>query len=354
MKRQILSLLLTATVVAAAAHDFTVTTASGKLFFNILDPKAHTAEVTFEGSIAQKNACTLIGAVTIPATVRHQGNVYDIVSIGPKALANAQELTAVTLPASIRKIGAFAFEGCTRLESVIFPGAQVAFGQGTFFRCTSLRDLSLGSDWGQLDFSMFRWSDSLQSIRIPARMQKIQGLKTLRQLRQIEVDANNTHYASANGLLYSKDQKTLLCVPRAIEGAVSVRPGTTSILWEALSDCRSITKFTLPDGLQQLSFRELARLNSLSEIVCEATTPWTTALLDSQEVTLLQVARPDVVLYVPKAAVKAWRTALTLTAGDYTEIAANKPEGIDQQQAVTPYHVEAAQMIAPKNVKAIK
>jgi len=353
-KIALICLFALGTSLGASAHDFTVTSGNNKLFFAITDQKAHKAEVTFEGSITQHNPSELEGEIRIPATVKHDNVVYDIVAIGPKALANATKLTSVILPSSIEKIGDFAFEGCTALQNVIFPSIPVSFGQGTFFRCNALRNLSFGSDWIQIDFSMFRWSDSLQQVRIPARIQKIQGLKTLRGLREIEVDANNQRYSSAEGALYDKDFKTLLCVPRAYSGHVNVHQGTTTILWGAMQDCLDIQKVTLPASLRSVSFREFQRLTKLQEIICQAEKPIKTATTGTQDTTLFIVANPAVVLYVPKAAVKTWKAAIKLPAGDYREIAANKPEGADDLQVTTPYRVEQSQMISQKNVKAIK
>ena len=354
MKRYVLTIISSAAIsMMAVAHDFTVNVGDSKLFFKITDAKQHTAEVTYEGSISQKKGNSLSGEVRIPATVRHEGTVYSITAIGSKALANADSITSVIMPSSIKRIGDFAFEGCTHLESVIFPGNPVSFGQGTFFRCSSLRNLSLGSDWTQLDFSMFRWSDSLQVINIPARMQKIQGLKTLRALNRIEVDANNPRYASENGVLYDKTFVTLLCVPRAQVGVLNVHEGTVSILWGAAIDCTGITEITLPSTLQKLSFREFSRMSNLQCIVCQMTEPIKTATTAGTEVSLFVVANPKVSFLVPKASLKAWKKALKNEAADFTEIRTNKPEGIADQIADTPYRIETTQMVAPKNIKAL-
>lgn len=354
MKRYILTILsLLAFAMIAVAHDFTVNVGEGKLFFKITDKKQHTAEVTYEGSITQKADNNLSGEVRIPATVRHEGIVYSITGIGAKALAQSEKMTSVIIPSSVKRIGDFAFEGCTRLESVIFPGAPVAFGQGTFFRCRSLRNLSLGSDWTQLDFSMFRWSDSLQVISIPARMQKIQGLKTLRSLNRIDVDANNPRFASENGLLYDKSFATLLCVPRAYKGMLKVHEGTTSLLWGAAIDCLDITEVILPASLQKMSFREFSRMKELQRIECQMAAPINTANAAGIDVSLFAVANPKVTLFVPKASLKAWKKALKHDEADYTELRANKPEGLADQIAETPYRIEARQMVAQKNIKAI-
>lgn len=356
MKRySILFICLALFTTLMSAHDFTISVADGKLCFKITDAKSMTAEVTYEGSIAKPVESTLTGALVIPGTVRHEGNVYTITSIGAKALAGAKNITSVTMPSTISSIGDFAFEGCTGLENIIFPGSPVAFGQGVFFRCTALRNISIGSDWTQLDFRMFRWSENLQSVNIPARIQKIQGLKSLRHLRSIEVDANNVRYAAEGGCLYDKSFTTLLCVPRAFSGELSVRLGVTSILWGAVIDCPGITAVSLPSTLQKLSFREFSRIPNLMKITCQTESPVITATSNGTgDLPLLAVANGKVELYVPKASVKAWKSAITQQGGDFYEIRANKPEGISENEATMPYSIATSQLILAKNIKPIK
>lgn len=66
----------------------------------------------------------------------------------------------------------------------------------------------------------------------------------------INVDPQNKHYRSVDGLLYSHDGKTLIRCPQGIRGDVKVMDGVTDIGREAFHGCSSITSITLPDGVK--------------------------------------------------------------------------------------------------------
>jgi hypothetical protein len=64
--------------------------------------------------------------LTIPSSVTIGGNDYTVASIGFGAFHNSSTLTAVTIPASVTKIGQRAFSGNPSLTSVTFVGAPPA------------------------------------------------------------------------------------------------------------------------------------------------------------------------------------------------------------------------------------
>lgn len=152
------------------AHDFTVTGKNGeKFFFNIVDAKKQHVEVTYQGNISAPQPSLYTGEISVPARVKHNNTIYRVVGIGKKAFSNAASLKGIVLPSGLSSIGDFAFEGCSGLEKIVFPGNSVRFGEGVFFRCTAIGQVTLGSDWTQVNLKMFRWSDRLTSIVIPGK-----------------------------------------------------------------------------------------------------------------------------------------------------------------------------------------
>ena len=312
--------LLLLTCGLAGAHDFALTVDGQKLFFNIRSAKEKTAEVTYQGSIAGDRGTGFRGDLVIPGKVRHDGQVYEIVGISAKAFSENDRLTSVTMPAGIAYIGDFAFEGCTALKKIVFPGRPVKFGEGVFFRCADIRDITLGSDWTMVDLKAFRWSDGLEKVYIPAKLTSIRNMKSLKGLRTIEVDANNTAFSSIGGILYSKDNKTLYGCPRAYEGQVVIAPGTETITAGALIDCKDVTAVDVPETVKALSFREFSRMKRLGTLTFRGMMPLNTAVRNGKKCFLLQLANRDVRIVTPKKARKAYRDALTLTPGEYKEI----------------------------------
>lgn len=345
LKKTLLLIALLPAALAASAHDFTVTMNGQRLFFNITSKANQTAEVTYNGSIADKRANDIAGDVEIPAKVRHDNVVYTVTSIEAKAFANATKLTGITLPADLTTIGDFAFEGCSSLEKIIFGSKDLKLGQGIFFKCTAIKNVSIGSDWQSLNLAMFRWSDSLTTISVPAKVEKIQNMKLLKHLRAINVDANNAHFSSHDGALYSKDGATLYGCPRGYEGKLRINDGTETVTRGAMMDCLDISEVEIPATVRSLSFREFSRMKDLQAIIFHNKKPLTTAYQDGKGMFVLQTANSKVKLYVPYAAKQTYKTELALNAGEYKET--------DGGQALA-FQVADTEMPQAKNIVGVK
>ncbi|MCF0196641.1 MAG: leucine-rich repeat domain-containing protein [Bacteroidaceae bacterium] len=328
----------------ASAHDFTATVAGQTICFKITNKASLTAIVTYHGSIADKRSAALRGEIEIPDQVRHEGKVYKINGISAKAFAGATQLESIIMPSTVQTIGHFAFEGCTNLKKVVFPGNPVKMGEGVFFKCRSLTNLSLGSEWTELDLRQFCWSDSLTTVRVPAKVTQVRGFKTLRNLKTIIVDDNNKRFSSVDGVLYNKNFTTLYCVPRAQSGAVTVKQGTAYILPDALTDCVDITTIAFPKTLKEFSFRSTSRMTKLESLTFENPEPPTTAKQQGKAVFVLQVANPNVKIYVPSEGKKTYTERLVTEPGEFVQ-----PSGNDQ----LPYMVTADNMPKSKNIKKL-
>lgn len=346
MKRTALLIILSVmTLCRVSAHDFMITQNGQKIHFNITDSKKKTVEVTYGGSITDKESDKPKGKVEIPSMVQHNNVVYKVTAIGKKAFANATELTSIILPGGITTIDDFAFENCTQLTSVIMPGTQVTFGQGTFFRCIEIEHVTWGSDWTVIDLAVFRWANKIQEITIPAKVNKIYNINSLKGLKFVAVDNNNSQYSSLDGLIYTKDGNVLLACPLAYEGSIKVAGTATIIKAGAMIGCTGITSIDLPATMEKLSFREFSKMSRLESITFRNASPIITAKNNNGEVFVLQVANPDVKVTVPKVGLNDYKKALVQTEGEYFE---NSPK------AQTPYFVKANEMINKKNLKGVK
>lgn len=345
IRQSLAALLLIAGCSAVNAHDFTATLNGQKICFNIKSKTGRTAEVTYSGSIADKRIQETEGMVEIPARVKHNNVVYTVTGIGAKAFSGSEKLTGIILPGTVTRIGDFAFEGCTSLSKIVFPGGSVAFGEGVFFKCTSIRNVTFGSDWKQVDLKRFRWSDSLAVVNIPAKVEKISGLKSLKGLKEITVDANNSKFSSYSGALYNKVGNVLYGCPRAYKGRIEIKEGTETVTNGALIDCTGITEIDFPASIKKLSFRETSRMKELEQITFRGNSPVNTAYKGTEGKFVIQTANADVRITVLNSSKKEFKSLLVQEAGEYSET----PDSNG-----TRYAVRAEELPKAKNIVGVK
>lgn len=108
------------------------------------------------------------GAYTIPSTV-HSKKIDQIWTSG---FEGASQLTDISIPASIGRIGTAAFEG-TGLTHVVIPDTVQQVDAAVFQVCTSLVSVKLPAGLTEIDQYMFANCTSLQYVDMPDSIQKI-------------------------------------------------------------------------------------------------------------------------------------------------------------------------------------
>ncbi len=109
------------------------------------------------------------GALTVPATVSHDGKTYTVSNIDAEAFAGSNA-TAIDLSAIEGNliVGNRAFAGCAALESVAFAanGASFAFGNAIFENSAALRSVSLSDEatFSRLGNNIFKGCRALTAI----------------------------------------------------------------------------------------------------------------------------------------------------------------------------------------------
>ena len=94
---------------------------------------------------AEVYACTdyTIAEVDIPASITHEGQIYDVTSIGNGAFSACTHLTSITIPNSVMSIGDAAFFACFGLTEVTIPNSVTSIGELAFYNCRSLASVTL-------------------------------------------------------------------------------------------------------------------------------------------------------------------------------------------------------------------
>ena len=116
----------------------------------------------------------------------------------------------------------------------------------------------------------FEWDEKIETVYIGKSVTSLYGeaFVNLRALKRFVVDEANESFTAVDGVLYTKDMKTLLCCPKAYEGGKEFTvPETVEIISRsAFSDC-GFEKIYLPEGLKRIESMAFLKAESLKEIV---------------------------------------------------------------------------------------
>ena len=150
-------------------------------------------------------------------------------SIESTAFGYCKNLSKIDIPNSVTKIGIMAFENCSKLSSVNISDNVAEIKMLTFAYCTCLQSFNFGKNVVSIDGSAFSGCTSL---------------------KEFVVDDENPQFISTEGVLYSKDGKTLQKCPMALYRTSYVVPeGIETIAENAFQGCKNIENFILPESI---------------------------------------------------------------------------------------------------------
>lgn len=167
---------------------------------------------------------------------------------------------AVVIPEGINRIGAAAFDGCSRLTSVVLGESVTNVMMAAFQGCSGLTNLTMTDNVTLLDGSVFLGCAQLREIILPRGL----GL----------VDAS-TFQGCSNLTTLTMPTNPVSIGTSAFQGCVrlgSVALGNsvTSIGQNAFQDCAALTRIDLPDGLKSIGNRAFYHCASLTNVVLPA------------------------------------------------------------------------------------
>ncbi|MBO4588802.1 MAG: leucine-rich repeat domain-containing protein [Bacteroidales bacterium] len=213
---------------------------SNGIVYGITSEADRATEVEFYGYIEGISAYS--GAITIPQTVEYEGTTYTVTALGEEAFSSCTGLSSLSLPSTIRSIGAYCFYNCS-LTSIQLPDSLRRIGDFAFLysSVTSLHLPAHFEEYGEASF----WSRNLTSIT---------------------VDEANPHYQSIDNWLYSKDSLTLCIVPDGVTGVITVPSFVRHIGKVAFGFNSNASSVLLPEGLISIgdfSFNSCSVVNNV-------------------------------------------------------------------------------------------
>lgn len=104
------------------------------------------------------------GSFSVPATVR---------TIGNYAFNGCESMTSVSLPAGLESIGSGAFYRCEGLTGITLPETLTSIGSSAFLNCSGLTEIVIPDSVTSIGDSAFSGCGALSYVRLPS------GLRTL-------------------------------------------------------------------------------------------------------------------------------------------------------------------------------
>lgn len=130
------------------------------------------------------------------STVKIKGKFYGVavVAIGNEAFAYCNNLTSVTLPASIRHIGDKSFYCATSLTSISLPDSMRYIGKDAFCDCTALEEVQVNDGLMHISDRAFCGCKNLKRINLPGSVSYI-GEDSFKDCDNVTVTCEENTYA---------------------------------------------------------------------------------------------------------------------------------------------------------------
>lgn len=229
------------------------------------------------------------GNVTVPSQIDGK----TVSEISNKAFANPQ-IKSITIPASVIKVGARAFDANYALRSVTFISGieKVEIGINAFRSCTALTSVTLPSTLEKIPANCFEGCTALNSLTVPASVKVIENNAFFKctGITDYYVDSSSTSFKAVNGAIYTYDGSELVqypcgrtattfTVPSDVRTigvsafayaplkSVTLPAGLKTVGAYAFYYCTKLESVTLPSGLQTIGDSAFSNCKSLKSIV---------------------------------------------------------------------------------------
>ena len=265
MKNVLILALLTLLTLQAGAAQF-VTLPNG------LKLQLHSGNT----SSVVRNAAPYSGDVVIPPTFSYNNVTYQVTAVYEEAFMNCSQLTSVTFPETLTKIGLRSFKNCTGLTSLTLPASLTTLQSEAFAGCTALASLNILSTLTSIDSKPFYGCKSLKEVTLNGESTGF----LFYGCENIEKAVIGDHVKTiGDKSFYECENLTSLTMGKSVEtiGAqafancvqlpsVVLPPSLTTIGDQAFLRCYSFTTINIPEGVTTIGGSAFAVCNNVTSV----------------------------------------------------------------------------------------
>jgi len=208
------------------------------------------------------SSCKALKKISIPASVELIGNEY---SYPYTVFFNSNALTSISVSSSNKNY--YSKDGvlfskdketlyiCPAAKSGTYtvPSTVKTIANSAFQYCEKLTKITLPTALEIIEGSAFYGCDKLTSITIPENVISFSSSSFVaEQLAKVNVSSKNQMFTSIDGVVFSKDKKTLLFYPVYKKGAYTIPDGTTDIGEYAFTYNTLLTRLYFPDTIETI------------------------------------------------------------------------------------------------------
>ncbi|MBR6613530.1 MAG: leucine-rich repeat domain-containing protein, partial [Clostridia bacterium] len=198
----------------------------------------------------------------------------NVVAINKWAFANCSALVSIDLEKSTRltTIKSQLVANCNVLEIIKLPSSITTIEEGAIASSNSLTNFEIGhlSNLATIEYNAI--SCKVTRLDISSSVQNIEAGAFIycNNLESINVDASNPNYCSVDGVLFTKDMKTLICYPAGKRDIEYNVPSEVNIIpYESFYRVNKLEKLILPSSITTIENRAFQYSTALKEVSLE-------------------------------------------------------------------------------------
>ena len=259
--------------------------------------------------------CVELLSLTLPSTVTTlgKGAVYGCVKltninlpigitvISEELFGNCSSLTNVTIPSNVTTIedyafknsaisdlsiadtvttlGAYVFEKCSNLTTIVLPNSITTIGEGLFSECTSLKNVTFPNSLSMTTNRMFRNCSGLIEITIPNNITSLADYTFMNCSSLINVNLPSTITKLGKDVFYQCTSLVDIVIPDSVTNIgdylfsgctnlmnVTLSSSITRLSSYMFENCTSLESFSIPDSITKISNNAFKGCTSLIKV----------------------------------------------------------------------------------------
>ena len=245
----------------------------------VVDGIKYSTDSPSEGEVTITGYENIAGDIVIPSTVTYEGMEYAVTDIDSWSFSSCPELTSVEILAPLPYILSN-FTDCPKLQAIHISEENPYLSSVD------------GVVYNKEQTTLLYVPEGLKTVSLPSSVTTIDGLafSGCSILESIDVSEDNATFSSIDGMLCSKDQTELVCVPEGLKNvtvpdsvvklpdfyteknltSIEILGPITKIEPQMFSECTNLTSVKLPASVESIGPRAFQNCVNLTSIECES------------------------------------------------------------------------------------